>query len=217
MSDKIGVVAKKLGMTHIYDDSGNQVPVTLLMIEDAVVMDHKMKDRDGYAAVRIACGGITTSKHLSKSVLTLYKKADLKPRRIITEFRVKSEDQLLKSGTEITTDNFKTGQYVDIQGYTVGKGFAGSMKRHGFGGLCASHGVSVSHRAHGSTGGCQDPGRVFKGKKMAGQMGNTKMTQQNLQIVRIDNRRNLIFIKGSVPGKRGTNLRVTHAIKKEQI
>ena len=208
---RTGVIAKKMGMTRLFQDDGRHVPVTVLQIEALQVIARRETDRDGYTAVQLGAGS-AKAKNLSKPERGHFGKAEVEPKAIVAEFRV-TEDNLLDVGAELSADHFVAGQYVDIQGRTQGKGFAGAMKRWNFGGLRATHGVSVSHRSHGSTGNRQDPGRVFKNKKMAGHMGDRNRTQQNLEIVSTDAERGLIFVKGSVPGHKGTWLIVKDAVK----
>ena len=208
---RTGVIAKKMGMTRLFQADGRHVPVTVLQLEDVQVVGRREKDRDGYTAVQLGAGK-AKAKNVAKPQRVAFGKAEVEPKARVVEFRV-AEDALLDVGATITADHFVAGQMVDISGVTQGKGFAGAMKRWGFGGLRATHGVSVSHRSHGSTGNRQDPGRVFKNKKMAGHMGARNRTQQNLEIVRTDAARGLLFVKGSVPGSKGGWLTVTDAIK----
>ncbi len=207
-----GLIAKKVGMTRVYTESGEHVPVTVLQLDKNQVVAHRTADKDGYTAVQIGCGH-AKAKNTNRAMRGHFAAANVEPKRKLAEFRV-SPENLVAVGAELTADHFVPGQYVDVTGTSVGKGFAGAMKRHNFGGMRATHGVSVSHRAHGSTGQNQDPGRVFKGKKMAGQMGNTRVTTQNLQIVRTDVDRGLILIKGAVPGSKGGFLTISDAVKK---
>jgi large subunit ribosomal protein L3 len=211
MAMRTGVIAKKMGMTRLFQEDGRHVPVTVLQLEGVQVIARREADRDGYTAVQLGAGG-AKAKNLSKPERGHFGKAEVEPKAVVCEFRV-SEDNLLDVGAEISADHYVAGQLVDIQGRTQGKGFAGAMKRWGFGGLRATHGVSVSHRSHGSTGNRQDPGRVFKNKKMAGHMGDRNRTQQNLEIVRTDAARGLLFVKGSVPGSKGGWLFVKDAVK----
>ena len=208
---RTGVIAKKVGMTRIFQDDGRHVPVTVLQLDDVQVVSRRESDRDGYTAVQLGAG-TAKAKNLSKPERGHFGKAEVSPKARVAEFRV-AEDALLDVGATISADHFATGQLVDIQGVTQGKGFQGGMKRWGFGGLRATHGVSVSHRSLGSTGQRQDPGRVFKNKKMAGHMGAKNRTQQNLEIVRTDVERGLLFVKGSVPGHKGGWLLVKDAVK----
>ena len=208
---RTGVIAKKMGMTRLFNDDGRHVPVTVLALEGCQVVAQKTADRDGYVALQLGAGA-AKAKNISKPERGHFAKAEVEPKAHVVEFRV-AEDALLDVGAELSADHFVAGQYVDITGNTQGKGFAGAMKRWGFGGLRATHGVSVSHRSHGSTGNRQDPGKVFKNKKMAGHMGDRQRTQQNLEVVGTDAERGLVFVKGSVPGHKGTWLLVRDAVK----
>jgi large subunit ribosomal protein L3 len=208
---RTGVIAKKVGMTRLFQDDGRHVPVTVLALEGNQVVARKETDRDGYIAVQLGAG-VAKAKNIAKPQRGHFGKAEVDLKARLVEFRV-AEDALLDVGVEIAADHFITGQLVDVAGHTQGKGFAGAMKRWGFGGMRATHGVSISHRAHGSTGNRQDPGRVFKNKKMAGHMGDRERTQQNLEVVRTDVERGLIFVKGSVPGAKGTWLTVKDSVK----
>jgi len=208
---RTGVIAKKMGMTRLFQEDGRHVPVTVLALENVQVVARREVDRDGYAAVQLGAGS-AKPKNLTKPERGHFGKAEVEPKAILAEFRV-SEDGLLDVGAEISADHYVAGQIVDIQGVTQGKGFQGGMKRWGFGGLRATHGVSVSHRSLGSTGQRPDPGKVFKNKKMAGHMGDKNRTQQNLEIVGTDAERGLIFVRGSVPGSKGGWLFVKDAVK----
>jgi len=208
---RTGVIAKKMGMTRLFQDDGRHVPVTVLALENLQVVAVREADRDGYTAVQLGAG-TAKAKNVAKPQRGHFGKAEVEPKAKLAEFRV-AEDAVLEVGAEISADHYVAGQIVDIQGVTQGKGFAGGMKRWGFGGLRATHGVSVSHRSLGSTGQRQDPGKVFKNKKMAGQMGDKNRTQQNLEIVSTDAERGLIFVKGSVPGSKGGWLLVKDAVK----
>jgi large subunit ribosomal protein L3 len=208
---RTGVIAKKVGMTRIFNEDGRHVPVTVLSLENCQVVSHRTTDRDGYVAVQLGAGA-AKAKNINKPQRGQFAKAEVEPKARLVEFRV-SEDALVDVGAEIAASHFVTGQLVDVAGHTQGKGFAGAMKRWGFGGLRATHGVSVSHRSHGSTGQRQDPGKVFKNKKMAGHMGDRERTQQNLEIVLTDDDRGLLFVRGSVPGAKGTWLTVSDAVK----
>ena len=208
---RTGVIAKKVGMTRLFQADGRHVPVTVLQLDEVQVVGRREADRDGYTAVRLGAGK-AKAKNLAKPQRVAFGKAEVEPKARVVEFRV-AEDALLDVGSTLSADHFVAGQLVDVSGVTQGKGFAGAMKRWGFGGLRATHGVSVSHRSHGSTGNRQDPGRVFKNKKMAGHMGARNRTQQNLEIVRTDPARGLIFVKGSVPGHKGSWLTIQDAIK----
>jgi large subunit ribosomal protein L3 len=208
---RTGVIAKKMGMTRLFQDDGRHVPVTVLQIEALQVVSRREQNTDGYTAVQLGAG-VAKVKNVAKPQRGHFGKAEVEPKAIVHEFRV-TEDNLLNVGAELSADHFVAGQMVDIQGRTQGKGFAGGMKRWNFGGLRATHGVSVSHRSLGSTGQRQDPGRVFKNKKMAGHMGDKYRTQQNLEIVGTDVERGLIFVKGSVPGSKGGWLFVKDSVK----
>jgi len=208
---RTGVIAKKVGMTRLFQADGRHVPVTVLQLDELQVVARRESDRDGYTAVALGAGK-AKAKNVNKPQRSAFGKASVEPKAKVVEFRV-ADDALLDVGAQISADHFVAGQFVDVAGVTQGKGFAGAMKRWGFGGLRATHGVSVSHRSHGSTGNRQDPGRVFKNKKMAGHMGARNRTQQNLEVVRTDPIRGLLFIKGSVPGHKGSWLTVTDAIK----
>jgi large subunit ribosomal protein L3 len=207
-----GVIAKKLGMTRLFMEDGRQVPVTVLQMEGLQVVAQRTTERDGYTAVQLGAGA-AKAKNVTKPMRGHFAVAKVAPKRKIAEFRV-APDNLIEVGEEITADHYFEGQFVDVAGTSIGKGFAGAMKRHNFGGLRASHGVSISHRSHGSTGQCQDPGRVFKGKKMAGHMGAARVTVQNLQVVKTDAERGLIMIKGAVPGSKGGWVTIKDAVKK---
>ncbi|RYH06427.1 50S ribosomal protein L3 [Tropicimonas sp. IMCC6043] len=207
-----GVIAKKVGMTRLFLEDGRQVPVTVLHLDNLQVVDQRTLERDGYTAVQLGAGS-AKAKRTSQQMRGHFAKANVAPKRKVAEFRVAPEN-LIDVGEEITADHYFEGQYVDVSGTSIGKGFAGAMKRHNFGGLRASHGVSISHRSHGSTGQCQDPGRVFKGKKMAGHMGAARVTTQNLQVVRTDADRGLIMVKGAVPGSKGGWVTIKDAVKK---
>ena len=209
---RTGVIAKKVGMTRLFQEDGRHVPVTVLSLEDCQVVSHRTADRDGYVAVQLGAGA-AKQKNVAKPQREHFAKAQVELKQRVAEFRVDSEDALLPVGATISASHFVAGQYVDVAGHTQGKGFAGAMKRWGFGGMRATHGVSISHRAHGSTGQRQDPGKVFKNKKMAGHMGDRQRTQQNLEVVRTDATRGLIFVRGSVPGSKGTWLLVKDAVK----
>src|ERR1700743_2787088 len=207
-----GVIAKKLGMARFFDEAGTHVPVTVLSLEGCTVVAQRTQDKDGYVALQLGAG-FKKPKNTSKAMRGHFAKAEVEPKRTVAEFRV-SEDNLIDVGAEITADHFVAGQKVDITGVTVGKGFQGAMKRWNFGGMRATHGVSVSHRAHGSTGQRQDPGRTFKGKKMAGHLGQETVTTLNLQVVKVDAENGLIMVKGSVPGSDGNWVVIRDAVKK---
>jgi len=207
-----GVIAKKLGMTRLFLEDGKQVPVTVLQLDALQVVAQRTADKDGYTAVQLGAGS-AKAKNTTAAQRGHFAKANVAPKRKVAEFRV-SADNLIDVGAEITADHYLAGQFVDIAGTSIGKGFAGAMKRHNFGGLRASHGVSISHRSHGSTGQCQDPGKVFKGKKMAGHLGAVRVTTQNLQVVKTDADRGLILVKGAVPGSKGGWVTIKDAVKK---
>ncbi len=209
---RTGVLAQKKGMTRVYDEFGQHVPVTVLQIENLQVTALRTKEKDGYTAVQVGFGKAKNHR-VAKPQLAVFQKNNIEAKKKLVEFRV-SEDALLELGQEIRADHFVAGQYVDVVGTTRGKGFAGAMKRWNFKGLEASHGVSVSHRSHGSTGQRQDPGRTFKNKKMAGHLGVEQITQQNLQIVSVDVERNLILIKGAVPGVDNAYVKIVDAEKR---
>ena len=206
-----GVIAKKLGMTRVYDEAGNHVPVTVLSLEGCQVVAHKTNDKDGYTALQLGAGEAKV-KRVSKAERERFAKASVTPKMKLCEFRVDPEN-VINVGLELTADHFVPGQKIDATGTSIGKGFAGAMKRHNFGGLRATHGVSISHRSHGSTGQCQDPGKVFKGKKMAGHMGAAQVTTQNLDVIKIDSEKNVILVRGAGPGPKGGDVLVRPAVK----
>ncbi|MEQ1694592.1 MAG: 50S ribosomal protein L3 [Hyphomicrobiaceae bacterium] len=207
-----GVIALKLGMTRIFTEAGEHVPVTVLKLEKVQVLSQRTVEKHGYTAVQLGAGTRKPSR-VSKAERQNFVIAESEPKRRVVEFRV-SPDNLIEVGAEITADHFATGQLVDVSGVSQGKGFQGAMKRWNFSGLRATHGVSVTHRAHGSTGQRQDPGKVFKGKKMAGHMGDDKITTQNLVVVKTDVARGLIMVRGAVPGSKGNWVMVRDAVKK---
>lgn len=207
-----GLIAQKLGMTRVFTDEGQHLPVTVLKVDGCQVVAVRAEDKDGYAAVQLGAGK-TKVKNVGKAMRGHFAKARVEPKRKLAEFRV-SPDALLEPGQELSAEHFVAGQFVDVTGTSIGKGFAGVMKRHNFAGLAASHGVSISHRAPGSTGNSQDPGKVFKNKKMAGHMGDRRVTTQNLKVVSIDGERGLILIEGAVPGAKGGWVLVNDAIKR---
>ena len=207
-----GVIAKKVGMTRLFMEDGKQIPVTVLQLDQLQVVAQRTVDRDGYTAVQLGAGSAKV-KRVSKQMRGHFAAAKVEPKRKLAEFRV-DPDNLIAVGEEISADHYLAGQFVDVAGTSIGKGFAGAMKRHNFGGLRATHGVSISHRSHGSTGQCQDPGKVFKGKKMAGHMGAARVTTQNLQVVKTDTDRGLIMVKGAVPGSKGGWVTIKDAVKK---
>jgi large subunit ribosomal protein L3 len=204
-----GVIAKKIGMTRLFMEDGKQIPVTVLQLDNLQVVAQRTADQHGYTAVQLGAGTAKV-KRVSQAMRGHFAVA---PKRKVAEFRV-DPDKLIGVGEEIIADHYFEGQFVDVSGITIGKGFAGGMKRHNFSGLRATHGVSISHRSHGSTGQCQNPGKVFKGKKMAGHMGAVRVTTQNLQVVRTDSDRGIIMIKGAVPGPKGSWVTVKDAVKK---
>ena len=209
-----GLIATKIGNSSYFQNDGTNTHVTILKVDECIVSKIKTTEKDGYNAVQIA--SIETGKdisHVNKPQRKLFSSIKIKPKKILKEFRVDS-DNILDVGTKLNVDHFKADQLIDASSYSIGKGFAGVMKRHNFGGLRASHGVSISHRSHGSTGQNQDPGRVFKGKKMAGRMGHTKVTKQNLKIIEVDNVNNILIVKGSVPGKKNSVIFLKDAIKR---
>jgi len=208
-----GVIAKKMGMTRLFMEDGKQIPVTVLQLDNLQVVATRTVEKDGYSAVQLGTGTAKV-KRVSKAMRGHFAAAKVEPKRKIAEFRV-SPDNLIDVGEEIIAAHYFEGQYVDVTGTSIGKGFAGAMKRHNFGGLRATHGVSISHRSHGSTGQCQDPGKVFKGKKMAGHMGAARITTQNLEVVRTDADRGLIMVKGAVPGSKGGWVTLKDAVKKD--
>jgi len=208
-----GVIAKKVGMTRLFMEDGRQVPVTVLQMESVQVVAQRRPETDGYSAVQLGAG-TAKAKNTTQPMRGHFARASVAPKRKLVEFRVAPEN-LIDVGAEITADHFVSGQLVDVTGTSIGKGFQGAMKRHNFGGLRASHGVSISHRSHGSTGQCQDPGKVFKGKKMAGHMGDARCTVQNLEVVRTDPDRGLIMLRGAVPGSKGGWVTVRDAVKRK--
>lgn len=208
---RTGVIAKKVGMTRLFQDDGRHVPVTVLSLENCQVVSVRTEERDGYVALQLGAGE-AKQKNVAKPQREHFAKAQVPLKAEVAEFRV-ADDAVLEVGATIAASHFVDGQLVDITGHTQGKGFSGAMKRWGFGGMRATHGVSISHRAHGSTGNRQDPGRVFKNKKMAGHQGDRQRTQQNLEIVRTDDERGLIFVKGSVPGAKNGWLLVRDSVK----
>ena len=209
---RTGLIAKKVGMTRVFNDAGQHVPVTVLQLDNCQVVAQRTNEKDGYTALQLGAG-TAKIKRVSRAQRGHFAKTEVEPKSKVVEFRV-SEDAMVEAGVELTADHFLAGQYVDVTGTSIGKGFAGAMKRHNFGGLRASHGVSISHRSHGSTGQCQDPGRVFKGKKMAGHMGAERVTTQNLQVVEARADEGLLLIKGSVPGSKNGWVFINDAVKK---
>ncbi|PLK70844.1 50S ribosomal protein L3 [Rhizobium sp. TH135] len=206
-----GVIAQKVGMTRVYNDAGEHIPVTVLRLDNVQVVAQRTADKNGYVALQLGAG-TSKVKNTSKGLRGHFAAASVEPKAKLVEFRV-SEENLIDVGAQLTASHFEAGQLVDVTGTTIGKGFAGAMKRHNFGGLRATHGVSVSHRSHGSTGSNQDPGKVWKGKRMAGHMGQTRVTTQNLEVVSTDEDRGLILVKGAVPGSKGSWIIVRDAVK----
>jgi len=207
-----GVIARKLGMTRLFMEDGRQVPVTVLQLDTLQVVAQRTAEKDGYTAVQLGAGTAKAGR-TTAPMRGHFARAGVAPKRKIAEFRV-SPENLIDVGAEISADHYLAGQFVDIAGTSIGKGFAGGMKRHNFGGLRASHGVSISHRSHGSIGSAQDPGHIWKGKKMAGHMGAVRVTTQNLEVVRTDADRGLIMVKGAVPGSKGGWVTIKDAVKK---
>ena len=214
MSKRAGLIGTKIGNSSFYDDSGKSLPVTILKIDECIVSDIKTVEKHGYSSLQlVSINGKKEIKKLKKPQQKIFADLKINPKKVIKEFRV-DQDNILDIGSTLNVSHFKTDQFVDVTSVSIGKGFAGAMKRHNFGGLRASHGVSISHRSHGSTGQNQDPGKVFKGKKMAGHMGATKVTIQNLKVVEVDTENSLLIIKGSVPGKKNSTIIVKDSIKK---
>ena len=208
-----GAIAQKVGMTRVFTDAGEHVPVTVLRLGNCQVVAHRSKDRDGYVSLQLGSGA-RKPKNLSRAQRGHFAAAKVEPKRKLAEFRVEESD-IIPIGAEITADHFVVGQFVDVTGISIGKGFAGPMKRWNFAGLRASHGVSISHRSHGSTGGRQDPGKTFKNKKMAGHMGVERVTTLNLKVVQTDVERGLILVEGAVPGNKGGWITLRDAVKKK--
>ncbi len=209
---RTGLIAQKLGMSRIFADDGTHVPVSVLSLEGCQVVAQRTPEKDGYAALQLGAGKVKV-KNVTQPMRGHFAKAAVEPKRTLAEFRV-APDMLVDVGAELTADHFVAGQPVDVIGVSIGKGFAGGMKRHNFGGLRATHGVSISHRSHGSTGNRQDPGRTFPGKKMAGHMGDARVTVLNLEVVRTDPERGLILIRGAVPGAKGAWVMIRDAVKR---
>ena len=211
-SKRTGLITTKLGMTRVFSDAGEHVPVTVLRLEEVQVVGVRTKDKDGYVALQLGYGKAKV-KNVSKAMRGYYAQAKVEPKVKLVEFHV-SDDALLEVGAELSADHFVVGQFVDVAATSIGKGFAGGMKRWNFRGLRATHGVSIRHRSLGSTGQRQDPGRVFKGKKMAGHMGDTRITVMNLKVVAVDVEQGLIFVKGAIPGAEGGYVEIRDAIKR---
>ncbi|GBR19955.1 50S ribosomal protein L3 [Gluconobacter japonicus] len=209
---RTGLIAKKLGMTRLFKEDGTHVPVTVLHLDEVQVVDARTNERDGYTAVQLGLGNAKV-KNVTKANRGHFARTKVEPKNTLVEFRV-AEDALLEAGTKLSANHFVVGQKVDVTGQSKGKGFAGVMKRHNFAGLEASHGVSISHRSHGSTGQRQDPGKVFKGKKMAGHMGDVRVTTLNLEVAAVDEERNLIMVRGAIPGAKNSVVLIRDAIKK---
>jgi large subunit ribosomal protein L3 len=210
---RTGLIAQKLGMTRVFNDDGNHVPVTVLRVDNCQVVAVRTQEKDGYTAVQLGVGAAKV-KNVGKAMRGHFAKAKVEPKSWVVEFRV-PQDALIDVGAELSAEHFVAGQFVDVVGTTIGKGFAGGMKRHHFGGLRATHGVSVSHRSLGSTGQRQDPGKTFKGKKMAGHLGDVRVTTQNLRIVSTDAERGLIMVRGAVPGSDGGYVLIKDAVKRK--
>ena len=211
-----GLIATKIGNSSYYHEDGKNTHVTVLKVDECIVASVKTSDKDGYNAVQLA--SVETEKdisHINKPQRKMFSSINIKPKKIVKEFRV-DNNNILEVGTKLDVNHFKIDQFVDASGISIGKGFAGVMKRHNFGGLRASHGMSISHRSHGSTGQNQDPGRVFKGKKMAGRMGDKKVTKQNLKVIYVDSENNLLMVKGSVPGKKNSIVYIKDSVKKSK-
>ena len=214
MKNRTGLIATKIGNSSYFSDNGKVIPVTLLRVDECIVSNIKTLEKDGYSSLQVASiDGKSDLKKINKPQQKLFANIKTTPKKIIKEFRVDPENTL-EVGTKLDVSHFKKDQYVDVTSKSIGKGFAGAMKRHNFGGLRASHGVSISHRSHGSTGQNQDPGKVFKGKKMAGHMGARKVTKQNLRVIDIDEVNKLLIVNGSVPGRKNSVVFVKDAIKK---
>ncbi len=213
---RTGLIGKKIGSSSYFDNNGMMIPVTIVKVEDCIVSDIKTKEKNGYNAIQISSIEDNLKlKNVNKAQKKLFTKININPKRHLKEFKI-DENNFLEIGNKINASHFQKGQSVDITGTSIGKGFAGSMKRHNFSGGRASHGASVSHRSHGSTGNSQDPGRVFKGKKMAGHMGARKVTKQNLKIIEIDDKNKLLIIKGSIPGKRNSVVLIKDTVKNKR-
>ena len=214
MSKRTGLIGTKISNSSFYDDFGKSLPVTILKIDECVVSGIKTIEKHGYSSLQlVSINGKKELKKLKKPQQKIFADLKINPKKVIKEFRV-DQDNILDIGSSLDVSHFKTDQFVDVTSISIGKGFAGAMKRHNFGGLRASHGVSISHRSHGSTGQNQDPGKVFKGKKMAGHMGATKVTIQNLKVIDVDTENSLLIIKGSVPGKKNSTIFIKDSIKK---
>ena len=214
MKKRTGLIATKIGNSSYFSENGNVIPVTVLKVDECIVSNIKTLEKDGYSSIQVvSIDGKSDIKKIKKPQQKLFANIKSDPKKVIKEFRIHPENQL-EIGTKLSVSHFKKDQYVDVTSKSIGKGFAGSMKRHNFGGLRASHGVSVSHRSHGSTGQNQDPGKVFKGKKMAGHMGAKKVTKQNLKVIDVDEENKILIINGSVPGRKNSVVFVNDSVKK---
>tara|TARA_Y100001970_G_scaffold21944_1_gene25250 strand:- start:13995 stop:14642 length:648 start_codon:yes stop_codon:yes gene_type:complete len=214
MKKRSGIIAKKIGNSSYFDESGRSLPVTIIKVEDCVVLGTKTKNINGYNSIQLASISLDRDvKKLKKPQQKLFASLNISPKKVVKEFRVDSEN-MIEIGQTLNVSHFVKDQYVDVTSKSSGKGFAGAMKRHNFGGLRASHGVSISHRSHGSTGQNQDPGKVFKGKKMAGHLGTNQVTIQNLKVIDVDEENGILIIKGSVPGKKNSTIFIKDSIKK---
>jgi len=214
MMKRTGLIGTKIGNSSYFDESGKSLPVTILKIDECIVSNVKTSERDGYTSIQIASiDGKNEIKKVKKPQQKIFATLKIKPKKTLKEFRVDT-DNILEIGYKINVAHFKQDQFVDVTSVSIGKGFAGAMKRHNFAGLRASHGVSISHRSHGSTGQNQDPGKVFKGKKMAGHMGSKRVTVQNLRVIEVDEENNLLIVKGSVPGKKNSTILIKDSVKK---
>jgi len=214
MKKRTGLIATKIGNSSYYSENGNVIPVTVLKVDECIVSNIKTLEKDGYSSIQVvSIDGKSDIKKIKKPQQKLFANIKSDPKKVIKEFRIHPENQL-EIGTKLNVTHFKKDQYVDVTSKSIGKGFAGAMKRHNFGGLRASHGVSISHRSHGSTGQNQDPGKVFKGKKMAGHMGAKKVTKQNLKVIDVDEENKILIINGSVPGRKNSVVFVNDAVKK---
>ena len=214
MKKRTGLIATKIGNTSYFSENGNVIPVTVLKVDECIVSNIKTLEKDGYSSIQVvSINGKSDIKKIKKPQQKLFANIKSDPKKVIKEFRIDPENKL-EIGTKLNVSHFKKDQYVDVTSKSIGKGFAGAMKRHNFGGLRASHGVSVSHRSHGSTGQNQDPGKVFKGKKMAGHMGSKQVTKQNLKVIDVDEENKILIINGSVPGRKNSVVFVNDSVKK---
>ena len=216
MSKRTGLIGTKIGNSSFYDDSGKSLPVTILKIDECIVSNIKTIEKHGYSSIQIvSIDGKKEIKKLKKPQQKIFADLKINPKKVVKEFRV-DQDNVLEIGSSLNVSHFKTDQFVDVTSFSIGKGFAGAMKRHNFGGLRATHGVSISHRSHGSTGQRQDPGKVFKGKKMAGHMGDKLRTMQNIEIIKTDLENELLYLKGSIPGSKNSEILVKKSVKNIQ-